>query len=321
MYNQFHLLTFWGFTMKRFLLAGVAVVALVGAASAADIYRKAPPPVAPVAPPPPAFSWTGCFVGAHWGWGWGRKDLDEHFTSDITFGGVRVVTFADDVASNTLDTSGGIFGGQVGCDYQFGFGKGAGLFGNWVIGIQADIAGADINGFGTDPIGAAFFPESASVVDRIAVKTDFLSSVTGRLGVTIFPQSLLYVKGGVAWAHDRWDLHGAFNNLALSFGGTRRLLAGTTEVDETRTGWTVGVGAEWAFMPNWSAWVEWDHYDFGTRTLLDVSASVPLGGGFFFNQTDFLQDKQRIETVKIGVNYRFNLFGVGKGKAPVVARY
>ena len=63
--------------MKKILLGSVATGALVaaGSASAADLgprpAYKAPPMVAPV----PIFSWTGCFVGAHGGYGWGKKDV------------------------------------------------------------------------------------------------------------------------------------------------------------------------------------------------------------------------------------------------------
>ncbi len=301
--------------MKRFLLASVATIALVGTASAADIYRKAPPP-APAPAPAPAFSWTGCFVGAHWGWGWGRADVDETFHVARTTADVQhptpVTTHFTAAASDTIDTSGALFGGQVGCDYEFGIGKGFGGPGGWVIGIQGDIAGADINGFGTDPLATAFAP-FLSPFARIGVKDDAIASVTGRLGFSAWQRTLLYVRGGVAWLHQRWDLH-----------GTAFAVVGEPEVDETRTGWTIGVGAEWAFAPNWSAFVEWNHYDFGNNDLIARSATFGDCTGVTLNcftVSDTLNEKQRIETVKIGVNYRFNLFGVGKGKAPVVARY
>jgi outer membrane immunogenic protein len=263
--------------MKKFLLAGVATVALIGAASAADLGRpvyKAPPPVAPA---PPPFSWTGCFVGAHWGWGWGRKTVDE-----------TVIESEGDIshaASGRIETDGAIFGGQVGCDYQFGWGKGKGVGGGggWVIGIQFDAAGTDINGFTDTGLGV------------VRGKEDWLASVTGRLGWAGWERSLFYVKGGGAWTHDRWDL------------STTSIGLGVDDViSQNRSGWTVGVGWEWAFLPNWSAFVEWDHYDFGTKHR-----------SFTFEDTIEFDAKQRLETVKIGVNYRFNLFG----KAPVVARY
>src|SRR5713101_1902643 len=109
--------------MKKILLGSVATGALMaaGSANAADLgprpAYKAPPIVAPI----PVFSWTGCFVGAHGGYAWAKNDVREHttFSSSPAFSG-----------SQSQDTSGAIFGGQIGCDYQFSS--------NFVVGIQGD---------------------------------------------------------------------------------------------------------------------------------------------------------------------------------------
>jgi outer membrane immunogenic protein len=240
---------------------------------AADLAVKAPR-VAPIVAPVPVFSWTGCFVGAHVGWGWGKKDFNVFDTS---------FTPAPSL-SGGIDTSGPIFGGQLGCDWQFGAGKGPGA-GAWVIGIQGSISGADINGAGNN----------ASVDNGLRSKTDFLASITGRLGWAGWdPRVLFYARGGVAWAHER-DQIGSSGGFA----------------DQSRTGWTVGAGVEWAFAPNWSAFVEWDHYGFGSKSQTFVT---PPGDGTILHA----DIKQHIETVRIGVNYRFNWL---LGKAPVVARY
>jgi outer membrane immunogenic protein len=288
-----------GALMNRILLTSVAAVALLAAgavnsADAADLATKAPRYVAPP-PPPPAFSWTGCFVGAHWGWGWGRKDVDARI--------IESEGFVSSAASGRIETDGAIFGGQVGCDYQFagwGKGKGIGGGGGWVIGIQFDAAGTDINGFTEDPLGGGF--------GVVRGKEDWLASVTGRLGWAGWERTLIYVRGGGAWTHDRWDLS------STSFDFAQDVFS------NNRSGWTVGVGAEWAFLPNWSAFVEWNHYDFGTESR-SFTRREGLEGSLltlhFGSETAQFDAKQRLETVKIGVNYRFNF---GKA-APVVARY
>jgi outer membrane immunogenic protein len=56
----------------------------------------------------------------------------------------------------------------------------------------------------------------------------------------------------------------------------------------TASGWVAGVGAEYAFRNNWSAKVEYNHFDFGSD-----------GGTFITGNTVTLN------TVKAGVNYRF----------------
>ncbi len=56
---------------KRLLVANVlAAVLSVGAAHAADLPLKAAPPVVA-----PAFSWTGFYIGAHGGYGWGQNEF------------------------------------------------------------------------------------------------------------------------------------------------------------------------------------------------------------------------------------------------------
>jgi hypothetical protein len=50
--------------------------------------------------------------------------------------------------------------------------------------------------------------------------------------------------------------------------------------DHTRVGWTVGTGVEWAFWNDWSAKLEYDYMNFGTRTFNEPGATAPgaLGG-------------------------------------------
>jgi outer membrane immunogenic protein len=255
--------------MKSVLLASVSIAALFIAAeaNAADLAVKAPRPMMAA----PVYSWTGCYVGAHVGWGWGRNNHGQtsSFFSGSSGGATSVA------AAGRVDSSGGLFGGQVGCNYQFAS--------NWVAGIQGDVAGTDINGRATDPMGVAFDTVTNST---IAIKTDWLASVTGRVGYTVYNnQGLLYVKGGAAWVHNKWDLHDAFNFFAPS------------QVDETRTGWTIGGGVEWKFTENWSGFAEFNYYNFGNGKLLSANT--------FDGPVTFSSGKQEIETVKIGVNYSF----------------
>jgi outer membrane immunogenic protein len=120
-------------------------------------------------------------------------------------------------------------------------------------------------------------------------QTDWIASVTGRLGFT-WDRVMLYAKGGAAWAWDKYsaDLPAFDEHIATTV---------------TRPGWTVGGGVEWAFWDNWSAKVEYDFYDFGTRnltfpgTIFGVPEVVP---GVNIEKT--------ISTVKFGINYRFGAY-------------
>jgi outer membrane immunogenic protein len=55
------------------------------------------------------------------------------------------------------------------------------------------------------------------------------------------------------------------------------------------SGWTAGAGIEYAFMPNWSAKVEYLHYGFGSETFFGALSSGNLD----------------VNTIKAGINYRF----------------
>ena len=128
----------------------------------------------------------------------------------------------------------GFLGGvQAGCDYQFA--------GGWVIGIAGDYAWTDADG----SRGSIRSPASP-----ITPSVKSLASVTGRIGYA-WDRFLGYVKGGGAWERDDYD----FSPPAL--------ITGTAS--ETRSGWTVGVGGEYAFTNYLTGFIEYNYYDFGNR--------------------------------------------------------
>jgi outer membrane immunogenic protein len=266
-------------TMIALLVSVSPVALLVGSpANAADLARKAPPPMVA---PAPAYSWTGCYVGAHVGWGWGHNRFSEGSFS--TRG--RTV-----VGQGGLDSSGALFGGQVGCNYQFG-GWSPWSGSNWVIGVQGDFAGTDFNGKAHDTF------DLTSQTDLISMKSDWLGSVTGRLGLTFWNnQALVYVKGGGAWIHNKWDVSQADLRFT-AFNDGQNLF------EETRSGWTIGGGVEWTlWSPNWTAFVEYNFYDFDSGGL-NQSTCLSFCGGDFHQA--FQTGRQEINTVKVGVNYKF----------------
>ena len=75
-------------TMKRFLLATVGSVALLGMAApalAADMAVKAPPP----APLPMIYNWSGFYVGANGGWGQSHNCVDFFNAAGTDFARLR----------------------------------------------------------------------------------------------------------------------------------------------------------------------------------------------------------------------------------------
>jgi outer membrane immunogenic protein len=130
-----------------------------------------------------------------------------------------------------------------------------------------------------------------ALTDHTNIKS--LASVTGRVGYT-WDRFLGYVKGGGAWERDEYS--------------TTLITTGTTfsTASETRTGWTIGVGGEYAFTDWLTGFVEYDYYDFGTQT----NAFAVVGGG-----TSLVDIKETKSVAKAGINFKFNPGG------PLVAKY
>jgi outer membrane immunogenic protein len=257
--------------MKQFLLAGTAIV-LSGTAFAADLPARIPMKAPPVAAAP--FSWTGCYIGAHAGAGWGRDVMSDPNADGSTFGHITS-TPGDTI--NIHDT-GAVAGAQVGCDDQFA--------NNWVLGLAGDFSWAKIDGQINDP----FFGGKDGVNPlTLESHTNFLASATGRIGYA-WEHYLLYAKGGAAWSRNKY----AVNNFACVFLGGPCFATAS----ETRLGWTAGGGVEWAFARNWSVLVEYDHYGFGTKSVTFFDAGHGLSFAF--------DVKSDIDVVKVGLNYRFN---------------
>jgi outer membrane immunogenic protein len=165
-------------------------------------------------------------------------------------------------------------GGQVGFNYQIG---------QFVLGAEGDFSWSGITG-GTStaafigaPLGATFNTD-----------VNWVSTLTGRVGLA-FDRWLVYGKGGVAWAND-------------TFSTNFYTLPASASVSETRIGWTAGAGVEYAFAPQWTAKLEYNYMDFGTRAVSFAPGTL----------TDI---DQQMHVVKLGVNYKFGFPGA------VSARY
>jgi outer membrane immunogenic protein len=261
--------------MRRIALALLSTTLLAGIAAAADLRAPARGPA--FSPPPPSyFSWTGFYIGVHGGGDWFQKDWSSPATP-INLGGCIVLGCNNSVGGHTANSW--LAGGQVGLNYQVS---------NWVFGVEGQFSATKLEGSNAQP------PFSTGFIITNHTKTDSLGTVAARVGVA-WDRVLLYAKGGGAWAHDQfWT-----SIPGLPVGQSRT---------ETRGGWMTGLGIEYAFLGNWSVKLEYDHLDFGTRreTLLSVAPGV---GPFEYDV------RQRIDLVKVGLNYRFG------GGGPVYANY
>ena len=254
--------------MKRILATGgfALAVAFSGPALAADMPVKAP-----VAPVLPAYSWTGFYVGATVGGSWGRMD------SDYTNGGIAIGS-----ASQSVN---GVIGGlQAGYNWQAG---------SWLFGLEADIQASGQKG--QTPF--VDVPIIVTVSDLNTVRMPWFGTLRGRIGVTPMDRWLVYVTGGLAFA-DIQETHAYTVTCNICLNPT----AGGLSTSATRTGWTIGAGAEVAIWDRWSAKVEYLHMDFGSFSDT-ASITVPaIGGVVVVGSTNRLTDN----VARIGLNYRFH---------------
>ncbi|MFZ2138887.1 MAG: outer membrane beta-barrel protein [Xanthobacteraceae bacterium] len=171
--------------------------------------------------------------------------------------------FGDETAS------GGLGGVQVGCNYQIG---------QWVLGVQGDWDWISATS-STANIAFPFFTDQSD--------TKSLASVTGRVGYA-WGRFLLYGKGGGAWLRSDFSLQTA---------------GAVFSVSETRSGWTVGVGGEYAFLDWLTGFIEYDHYGFrdDNGVSFGCGALCPIGTVAAFP----INIRTDVDIVKAGLNLKF----------------
>ena len=164
---------------KTTLFVGVALgaIALAPGAQAADLGAR-PIYKAPVMVPP-AWSWSGFYVGANVGAAYARSSIGDDPSSLIALLG------GNTIAANTTGVIGGL---QAGYNWQFN---------SFVFGLEGDISVASLNGSQT--LGPFVFSS----------RLNDLGTIRGRLGWA-FDRVLVYGTGGVAFA----NLNDQFGNIA-----------------------------------------------------------------------------------------------------------
>lgn len=165
----------------------------------------------------------------------------------------------------TTEPEGGVFGAQLGYNHQFG---------GFVFGVEIDGSLATLEEK-TDPLAPLLLLQETEV--------DYLASARLRAGVA-FDRILVFATGGIGFAG--WSDQ-SYSDPATPFGD---------EVEHERTGWVVGGGVEYAISSNWSAKLDYLHYDLGDDTV-DAGTFWGIGAEDTF-ETEF-------DVVRAGLNYKF----------------
>ena len=258
---------------------------------AADLPAKAPPPVV-------ANDWSGFYLGAHGGYGWGHDPFDQTFVGIAPF-----TLFIPGATVSGVDSKGYVAGGHAGYNWQYR---------DWIVaGLEIDLSATGIKGSITSTATASSTFISGTNTQILTDKLDWLGSARARLGILAGPNLLLYGTGGLAWTR---LIQSFRQTITTDFGGTVTTSTAFSSTPSWRFGWVAGVGAEARVLDsNWLVRVEYLHYDFG-----DSGSQSPAAGGApgfpGSTATSFESGNMTADVVRAGLSYKF-------GGGPLYARY
>jgi len=243
--------------MKSILPVSAVTALLFGVASAYAADLSTYEPVPEAPTPAAAYDWSGPYIGVFGGLTTGDFEYDIG-----PVGGPAAVNI-------DISASGFIGGAQVGYDWQSG---------NWVFGAVADIAAtnhsAEIN------ISAPIV--GPGVGANLESELKYLGTVRGRVGYA-WDRALLYAHGGFAYGKTEQSID--------VFG------INVFNEEQTRTGWTAGVGFEFAVTDRLSLGTEYSYVDLGSEEVFRLGgAAAPA---IVFNED------LAFHTLKAAINFRF----------------
>jgi outer membrane immunogenic protein len=164
--------------------------------------------------------------------------------------------------SDTDGFNGGIAGGTIGYNWQAPGSM-------WVFGIEGDA--------GWTNFGDSLTVIAPGIAATLSSEAEATATIRGRLGAA-WDRTMLYVTGGGAWIRNEISVSVATAGVVLGASDTRN-----------HFGYVVGAGIEHAFLPNWSAKVEYLYFNTGSETYF---GAVDVGD-------------LSAHTIKVGLNYRF----------------
>ncbi len=264
--------------LKRLIIVVGASILLGNAVKAADLAE------------PATFDWSGPSIGLQGGYAWSGDDDTKvkcdggggggggggsgsallAVPSDFCGGGSVGELFARQSSDVTLNSGKGSIGlggfvGGVNAGYAW-------QMENVVLGIEGDIEFAGLKG-DTDLVD-----DAGAKIGEVEKEIDWLGSLRVRAGYA-FDRVLPYVTGGLAVGGAELTLHDLSEKVA--------------EENETKWGWTVGAGLDYALTDNLTARLEYRYTDLGS-----IEAGDPLTSGEVESDLSF-------HAVRAGLGWHF----------------
>lgn len=265
--------------MLRKILLSTAFAAAALPALAADLPSRTAAPAAPYVPPVPVFTWTGFYIGLNAGYNWGNSDLTLY--SGPAYSGY----IPGKIKTDNDGFTGGI---QAGYNWQMN---------QFVLGVEGDWVWLDSGKTSTGTVAyAGGYPGAvggASVTSTGKIGADWLATLRGRVGYAI-DRWMIYGTGGFAWANVK-----SSSSLSASYvngGGLSTVDLWQGKNDDTRFGWTIGAGVEYAITNNFTTKLEYLYYDLGSKNYAVIGGTLPATSA-----------KAKIDgsIVRAGLNYKF----------------
>jgi len=223
--------------------------------------------------PAPATEWTGLRIGISGGYA-----FDDH-DADYSYNNVAPSIIALLPGSAGLSSNGALFGGSVGYDMQM-----SGV----VLGLEGDISWTNFGDNGSILVPANPAIGMPPITFATNYQMDWLSTLRGRIGIP-FGDVLIYGTGGLAFADVSMNTTVTVGNPPLGS------LVGST--NETKVGWTLGGGGEYAITDHVTVKAEALYFDLGSISLNAGSPS--------FNSSLVADQKVAGVIARAGIGYKF----------------
>jgi outer membrane immunogenic protein len=285
---------------KGALLASTALLLFSSSAMANNVTaRKA----APVAPAVPVFTWSGFYAGVNAGINWSNRNVN---TSYVDTDLADQMTPSEIAYLNPLpygNSRTGFIGGiQLGYNYQIN---------QLVLGAEADFMGAAL-----------------SKTSRTSVTTDAMWGIAGEAGYSTFSTKIQQnwlgtVRARLGYAVDRFMVYGtggfAYGNVKSTSATTAIYPAGNDVFAEgleswagsksqTKLGYAIGAGIEYAITNNWTIRGEYLYYNLGQITNVSLPTTMTFSQSTTANDsTNVGRNKTTVDgnIVRLALSYKF----------------